>query len=144
MAKKTKDVQNGNGTAEAAASSGRIRRNVKGARSALSTSKMVAESDTLADLVFERTSNPVTSLQIFSYIAAWGLFVTTYGREPSSIDEIQSGVNVSYPTIARWQSKFKKAFPEYQSPAVLWDIASTEVDATHPEIAALQMGAIQL
>lgn len=77
-------------------------------------------ADTLADVVLDRTSNPVKAWQILSYVALFGVFVETQGREPRSIREMAEIFDKSHATLNRWARSFKTAFPEYDTPAVLW------------------------
>ena len=75
----------------------------------------------LGDVVLDRVGgNPVTAVNVLSFVGAWGVFVEVYKREPSSLRELSQASGRSSRTIDRWASKFRDAFPEYRSPAVLW------------------------
>lgn len=113
------------------------------ARRAWAISAGVGDS-TLADLLLDRTKNPITTFHVLNFVAAWGIYVDHYGHEPDSLRDVAAGIGVTYQTLYRWQGKFRKAFPEYNTPAVLWESVRDEITATTPESAAWQLGAVKL
>lgn len=101
---------------------------------------------TLADVVLDRQSNPIAAYHVLNYIAVWGVFVETQGREPRSIHEMSELVSQSRATLDRWAQKFRKTFPEYDTPAVLWaqvreNLADPVEDADR---LTLKLGAVPL
>jgi hypothetical protein len=103
-------------------------------------------AETLADVVLDRQSNPVTAYHVLNYIAVWGVFVESQGREPRSIREMSEIVGQSRATIDRWASKFRKTFPEYETPAVIWaQVRSKVLDPVDDaDRLTLKLGAIPL
>jgi hypothetical protein len=103
---------------------------------------------TLGDEVLERQSNPLTAWQILNYIAMWGVYVEVKGTEPKSTRELSELVGQSHTTMARYSLKFKRAFPEYETPAVLWQKVRDQVEAKqhaeHPEAVAMRIGGATL
>ncbi len=86
-------------------------------------------ADTLADTVLDRISNPVKAWQTLNYVALWGVFVESQGHEPRSTREMAEKFTQSHATINRWAKVFKAAFPEYDTPAVLWARVREQLDA---------------
>jgi hypothetical protein len=100
--------------------------------------------DTLGDIVLDRT-NIVTAWQILNYVAVWGVYVERFGREPKSCREMSAVTPQSHATLSRWQTKFRKVFPEYESPAVLWSkVRDGLVVVDDPDHVTLQIGAAAL
>jgi hypothetical protein len=104
-------------------------------------------SSTLADEVFERVKNPVTAWQILNYVAIWGVFVEVHGREPRSYRDMETVATQSYVTLSRWGGKFRTAFPEYDTPALLWAKVRPQLDPAPidtPESVAFRIGGAAL
>lgn len=103
-------------------------------------------AETLADIVLDRQSNPITAYHVLSYVAVWGVFVESQGREPRSIREMSELVGQSRATLDRWSQKFRKTFPEYDTPAVIWaQVRDKVVDPVEDaDRLALKLGAVAL
>ncbi len=108
------------------------------------SAKVGAEVSTLADLLAERGVHPIRQVTVLSYVALWGQFRDAHEREPTSVDELAAGVGAPKRTVYRWQKAFRETFPEYQSPAVLWEIARGQVAGDDPKVVGMQMGAVKL
>jgi len=109
--------------------------------SAAAVAKRVGQSSTLADLVVERAVHPATGLSAFYWISAWGLVLESTGLEPRTPAEVAAALGMPRSTAFSWQKAFRKVFPEYQTPAVLWASVSDQVTAEDPSVAAYQVGA---
>lgn len=117
---------------------------LRSARAGAKLGKVTA--DTLADVVLDRGANPVAAFHVLNYIALWGVFVESQGREPRSIRELAELGSQSRATIDRWAGKFRRTFPEYETPAVLWSQVRERIDApaVDPDRLTLVIGAVAL
>jgi hypothetical protein len=104
----------------------------------------VSTNRTLSDLVLSRTENNlVTSVHVLAYIAMYGRFLEERGREPRSVRELALSIGASIATVDRYQSKFAAAFPEHESPLVIWLVSRDQVPGDDPEVLALQLGNVR-
>jgi hypothetical protein len=103
-------------------------------------------AETLADVVLDRQKNPVHAYHVLNYIAVWGVYVESQGREPRSILEMSEIVGQSRATLDRWARRFRQTFPEYETPAVLWSqIRSKVLDPVDDaDRLTLKLGAVPL
>lgn len=120
----------------------KIRAKSAAARRSVDAGRRVGSSDTLAELVAERKVNPLRALSVFSWIAAWGIFVEGMGREPRSMAELIATLEMNQRTAYRWQKAFREAFPEYKTPALLWAVVVDQVpvESHDPAVMAMAMG----
>jgi hypothetical protein len=103
----------------------------------------LSTSKTLADEIIERVGF-TESLRVARFIAFWGLYHETHGIEPASIDDLAAFLGKSKSWMFKLQSSFREAFPEYKSPAILWDRARDQVEGTDPDVLVMKLGAVEL
>lgn len=109
------------------------------------TGRQVANNDTLAELVLARGVSPVRAITAFSWIAAWGSTYEALGREPRNVEEVCAVLKINRRTAFGWQARFREIFPEYQSPATLWQLVHDQVRTTDdPALLSLELGAAVL
>jgi hypothetical protein len=111
-----------------------------GAMTAAAAGLRVGQSETLAELVVGRGASPLRALSAFYWIAAWGLFVDLNEREPRNVDEVASSCGLKPRTAYNWQKAFRELFPEYSTPATLWELVHDQVPGDDPQIIGLQLG----
>jgi len=99
----------------------------------------VSGSETLTDHLMERGLSLIQAMGVCRYVAMWGLYREATGVEPESVDQIIERVKVPRRTAFKWQKSFREAFPEYQSPAVLWEMVKSDVRAQELNSAAVQV-----
>lgn len=114
------------------------------ATAGLKAARTVVDNDTLAEMVHARGVSPVRAITAFSWIAAWGATYDALGREPRNVEEVCVVLKLSRRTAFNWQSKFREIFPEYQTPATLWQIVHDQVHGSDPVVVSLQLGAAVL
>lgn len=116
----------------------------RGVVRAAGAGRRVGQSETLADLVVARGASPLRGLSAFYWIAAWGLFVDTHEREPRNVDEVSRSLGISRRTAFNWQKAFREVFPEYSTPATLWELVHDQVPGDDPHVVGLQLGGAEL
>lgn len=89
----------------------------------------VGSHQPLIDIVSARTSSFQETLNVLRFIGVYGVYVEQNGREPRSISELALSATSSKhtATVNRWGADFRKAFPEYHLPVLLWAIVRPEV-----------------
>jgi len=112
-----------------------------GIRAGISTGLKIGSSDRLSALVVERGVMPVKALSAFYWIGAWGVCADQFGREPRSVDEVATALGMSLRTAFKWQATFRAVFPEYSTPATLWELVHDQVHSDDPVQIGLQLGA---
>lgn len=115
-----------------------------GARSAVAAGLRVGSSETLAALVLERGFSPVRALSAFNWIGAWGVIHDATGREPRNVEEVADALGMPHRTVYEWQAKFREIFPEYKTPAVLWQLVGSQVKSTDPRVVGFELGGASL
>lgn len=115
-----------------------------GAMTAAVAGLRVGQSETLAELVVGRGASPLRALSAFYWIAAWGLFIDAHEREPRSVEEVATAVGIKPRTAYNWQKAFRELFPEYSTPATLWDLVHDQVPGDDPHVVGLQLGGASL
>ena len=83
----------------------------------------VGRNKTLIDALATRGLTNIESLHVLKYVAVWGLYLEETGNEPRTVDEICELVSYKRAVMFKWQTAFRKAFPEYTTPAILWSVA---------------------
>jgi len=86
----------------------------------------------------------VTGLSAFYWISAWGIFFDANHREPTSPAEVAAALGLNRRTVFNWQQAFRKVFPEYRSPAIVWDLVHDQARSDDPHVLGLQLGAAEL
>jgi hypothetical protein len=114
------------------------------ATAGMKAARQVVDNDTLAAMVHARGVSPVRAITAFSWIAAWGATYDALGREPRNVEEVCAVLKLNRRTAFNWQAKFREIFPEYQSPATLWQLVHDQVHSTDPVVASLELGAAVL
>lgn len=106
----------------------------------------VGASESVGELLTERGIGSLRQQSVLKWIALWGIFVTAAGREPRSPDEVIVGLRVKRRSAYNYQRAFREAFPEFDTPAVLWAMVAAEVEAknAHPVVLAEQLGLVRL
>lgn len=115
-----------------------------GASAAAVAGLRVGQSETLAELVVGRGASPLRALSAFYWIASWGLFVDLNDREPRGVEEVATSVGIKPRTAYNWQKAFRELFPEYSTPATLWDLVHDQVPGDDPHVVGLQLGGASL
>ena len=118
--------------------------NSKGKISTRNVVAAVGSSQTLAALVAERAPHPATGLSAFYWISAWGLTLQATGKEPTSPTVVAAALGMSKATAYSWQRAFRKVFPEYTNPAILWSQVGSQVHSDDPSSAAYEVGAAEV
>lgn len=122
-----------------------MKRSPSGARAAVASGLRVGRSETLAAHVLDRGISPVRALSAFNWIGAWGIFHDQLGREPRNVDEVAEALGISVRTAYGWQAKFREIFPEYSTPATLWELVHAQVGPEDdPLRVGLELGAATL
>jgi hypothetical protein len=98
---------------------------------------------TLSDLVLSRTPNFLTGVHVLAYIAMYGRFLEEHGREPRSVRELGAAVGARHATVHRYQQLFKAAFPEHETPLVIWLVSRDQVPGNDVDTMALQLGGVR-
>lgn len=104
----------------------------------------VGGSDTLVEMLMERGLSLPKAMTVCRWVALWGVVREGTGREPSSVDEVVALTKVPRRTAFRWQAAFRDAFPEMQSPAVLWEVVKADTKGRDVDSIAVQVGAARL
>lgn len=107
---------------------------------------MLGDPETMGDLLYARCDGFMDMAAVTTFIALFGRFVEDLGREPQSLVELSEwvGPRPSRATLDRYQKRFRAAFPEYASPAVLWSQARPQVKGKNAAVVASQIGAVTL
>lgn len=116
------------------------------ARESIRVGLQVGTSETLDELLTDRGIGSLRQRSVLKWIALWGMFVTAAGREPRSPDEMVTALRVKRRTAYEYQRAFREAFPEFDTPATLWAMVESEVDAknAHPVVLAEQLGSVRI
>lgn len=104
----------------------------------------VGQSKTLTDVLMDRGLSMSKAVQVCYYVAVWGLYRDALGMEPESADVLALALKVDRRTVFRWQAAFRQAFPEFRSPAVLWEMVKADVRGDDAQSVAFQIGAASL
>jgi len=102
----------------------------------------VGRNKTLAEILSARGFSTRRTLTVLKFVAVWGLYLEHEGKEPATVDDICALTGYNRSTVFGWQSSFREAFPEYQSPAVLWSIVSDTANSEEVELLAMQLASI--
>lgn len=103
----------------------------------------LATSKTLADEIIERVGFR-ESLRVARFIAFWGLYHEACGKEPSTVEDLATFLGKSNSWVYKLQVSFRETFPEYKSPAILWDRARDQIEGTDPDVLVMKLGAVEL
>lgn len=104
----------------------------------------VGGSDSLTDVLMERGLSLPKAMSVCRWVALWGIVREGTGKEPGSVDEVVALTKVSRRSAFRWQAAFRDAFPELQSPAVLWEMVRADTKGRDVDSVAVQIGAARL
>lgn len=104
----------------------------------------VGANRTLIAFLSDRGLSHTESLHVLKFVAIWGLTTEKLGREPRVIEDICEVVPYRRATAFKWQTAFRDAFPEYQTPAVLWSIVRGWADAEDVEVMAMQLAGAEV
>jgi hypothetical protein len=104
----------------------------------------VGGSETLTEVLMDRGVSLPKAMTVCRWIALWGVYREATGLEPESVDAVCALTKVNRRTAFRWQAGFREAFPEMQSPAVLWELVKADLRGDDVEKVAVQVAAAHI
>lgn len=89
------------------------------------------ERITLMNLLTLRGLKGGEANRVFMFVAMWGVYMDEHDGQEPGIEHFWQELPMPRATAYRWQALYRRAFPEWSTPAPLWNLVRGRV--LHPD-----------